>query len=76
MSVVFYGTSALPQSHLVVLDKKYIVAGTGFSRWLVSPAAIVIHLCIGKAYGFSAFWLSMSKALGIKKRRPSSAGPM
>jgi len=32
----------------------------------VPPAALAIHLCIGMAYGFSVFWLPLSKALGIK----------
>jgi MFS family permease len=49
------------------LDKERIVAGPGFNRWLVPPAALAIHLCIGMAYGFSVFWLPLSKALGIKE---------
>jgi MFS family permease len=48
------------------LDKERIIAGPGFNRWLVPPAALAIHLCIGMAYGFSVFWLPLSKALGIK----------
>ena len=51
-----------------ILDKEHIVAGPGFNRWLVPPAALAIHLCIGMAYGFSVFWLPLSKALGIRKR--------
>ena len=50
-----------------ILDKEHIVAGSGFNRWLVPPAALAIHLCIGMAYGFSVFWLPLSKALGIKE---------
>lgn len=46
-----------------LLDKERIVARPGFSRWLVPPAALAIHLCIGMAYGFSVFWLPLSKAL-------------
>jgi MFS family permease len=49
-----------------LLDKERIIAGPGFNRWLVPPAALAIHLCIGMAYGFSVFWLPLSKALGIK----------
>lgn len=49
-----------------LLDKEYTIAGPGFNRWLVPPAALAIHLCIGMAYGFSVFWLPLSKALGIK----------
>ncbi|HEY8877885.1 MAG TPA: OFA family MFS transporter [Roseateles sp.] len=50
-----------------LLDKERTIAGVGFNRWLVPPAALAIHLCIGMAYGFSVFWLPLSKALGIKE---------
>ncbi|MGO4379520.1 OFA family MFS transporter [Pseudoduganella sp. RAF19] len=49
------------------LDKERTVAAPGFNRWLVPPAALAIHLCIGMAYGFSVFWLPLSHALGIKE---------
>src|SRR5882672_8905850 len=49
------------------LDKERIIAGPTFNRWLVPPAALCIHLCIGMAYGFSVFWLPLTKALGISK---------
>ena len=49
------------------LDKERTIAGPGFNRWLVPPAALAIHLCIGMAYGFSVFWLPVSKALGIQE---------
>ena len=55
------------------LSKERIIAGEGFNRWLVPPAALAIHLCIGMAYGFSVFWLPLSKALGIKE--PIKCGP-
>lgn len=50
-----------------LLDKERTIAAPGFNRWLVPPAALAIHLCIGMAYGFSVFWLPLSKALGIKE---------
>lgn len=50
-----------------ILDKERIIAGPGFNRWLVPPAALMIHLCIGMAYGFSVFWLPLSKAIGVKE---------
>ncbi|MGJ7914384.1 OFA family MFS transporter [Massilia sp. LXY-6] len=49
------------------LDKEHTIARPGFNRWLVPPAALAIHLCIGMAYGFSVFWLPLSKAIGIKE---------
>jgi hypothetical protein len=50
-----------------LLAKERTVAGPGFNRWLVPPAALAIHLCIGMAYGFSVFWLPLSRALGVTK---------
>ncbi|TBV07505.1 OFA family MFS transporter [Stutzerimonas kirkiae] len=49
------------------LSKERITAKPGFNRWLVPPAALAIHLCIGMAYGFSVFWIPLSKAIGIDK---------
>ncbi|MGP4802455.1 OFA family MFS transporter [Agrobacterium cavarae] len=46
-----------------LLDRERIIAEPGFNRWLVPPAALAIHLCIGMAYGFSVFWLPLSRAL-------------
>ncbi|WP_431050138.1 OFA family MFS transporter [Roseateles sp. L2-2] len=45
------------------LDKERTIAAPGFNRWLVPPSALAIHLCIGMAYGFSVFWLPLSKML-------------
>ncbi len=47
------------------LDRSHTIAKPGFNRWLVPPAALAIHLCIGMAYGFSVFWLPLSRAIGI-----------
>ena len=48
-----------------ILDKERTIAAAGFNRWLVPPAALCIHLCIGMAYGFSVFWLPLSRAVGL-----------
>jgi MFS family permease len=37
------------------LDRTHTVAKPGYSRWLVPPAALAIHLSIGQAYAFSVF---------------------
>ncbi|HET6306325.1 MAG TPA: OFA family MFS transporter [Rhodopila sp.] len=57
-----------------VLDRDRIVAAPGFNRWLVPPAALAIHLCIGMAYGFSVFWLPLSRAIGGSKPLACPAG--
>ena len=45
------------------LDRSHSIAGPGFSRWLVPPAALCIHLCIGQAYAFSVFNKPMAQLL-------------
>ncbi len=47
------------------LDRKATVAGAGFSRWLVPPAAIAVHMCIGEVYGFSVFNVPLTRLLGL-----------
>jgi MFS family permease len=49
-----------------LLAKERIIAQAGYSRWLVPPAALAIHLSIGMAYGFSVFWLPLSRDGGWK----------
>ena len=46
------------------------VAKPGFSRWMVPPAALCVHLCIGQAYAFSVFNLPMTKLIGISESAP------
>src|SRR5215510_13514782 len=50
-----------------LFDKERTIAGRAFNLWLVPPAALAIHLCIGMAYGFSVFWILLSRAIGIKE---------
>ncbi len=50
---------------LSFLDRDRTVAAPGFSRWMVPPAALCIHLCIGQVYAFSVFNLPMTRLLGI-----------
>ena len=55
---------------LSFLDRSHTVAKPGFSRWLVPPAALCVHLCIGQAYALSVFNLPMTKLLGISQSAP------
>lgn len=48
-----------------LLDRERTIAKPGFNRWLVPPPALAVHLSIGMAYGFSVFWLPLSKAIGV-----------
>ena len=47
------------------LDRSRIVARPGWSRWLVPPAALSIHLAIGSAYAWRVFKIPLESALGI-----------
>ena len=47
-----------------LLDRDRIVARPGFNRWLVPPAALAVHLCIGMIYGMSVFWLPLTRTVG------------
>ena len=40
---------------LTFLDRERSIAPAGYSRWLVPPAALAIHLSIGQVYAFSVF---------------------
>ncbi|MGH8728778.1 MAG: L-lactate MFS transporter [Burkholderiales bacterium] len=46
-------------------SKEKITAGPQFNRWLVPPAALAVHLCIGQAYAFSVFNEPLTRAIGI-----------
>ena len=37
------------------LDRERTIAPPGFNRWLVPPAALAVHLCIGQAYAASVY---------------------
>jgi MFS family permease len=52
------------------LDSSHSVAKPGFNRWLVPPAALAIHLCIGEAYAFSVFTKPMAQAIGVTAPKP------
>src|SRR5580698_9865180 len=53
-----------------LLDKARTVAKPGFNRWLVPPAALAIHLCIGMAYGFSVFWVPLGRMVAVATGAP------
>jgi MFS family permease len=58
-------STALPRQMPGLLSGTRIVARPGFSRWMVPPAALCVHLCIGQAYAFSVFNLPMTRLIGV-----------
>jgi MFS family permease len=59
------GAGTMSGGGMGILDREHTIAKAGFNRWLVPPAALCIHLCIGMAYGFSVFWLPLSRSIGL-----------
>ena len=66
-STVATGSSASAPGFL---SKERIIARPGFNRWLVPPAALAIHLCIGMAYGFRCSGCLCRKPLASPPRLP------
>src|SRR3954465_4138273 len=52
------------------LDRERSIAAADYSRWLVPPAALAIHLSIGQAYAFSVFNLPLSRLIGGREAAP------
>ena len=52
------------------LDRAHTIAPPGYNRFLVPPAALCVHLCIGQAYAFSTFNLPLSRLIGLSKSVP------
>jgi MFS family permease len=46
------------------LDKSATVARPGYSKWLIPPAALAVHLSIGQVYAFSVFKNSLVDHFG------------
>ncbi|MGL5858041.1 MAG: OFA family MFS transporter [Angustibacter sp.] len=42
-----------------ILSRERSIAGLGYSRWLIPPAALAVHLSIGQVYAFSVFKTSL-----------------
>lgn len=52
------------------LDKSRTIAPPGYNRWLVPPAALSIHLCIGQIYAYSVFNNPLTQVIGISAPAP------
>ena len=55
------------------LSKENITASPSYNRWLIPPAALAVHLCIGMAYGFSVFWKPLGKVIVGFDGKPAQA---
>ncbi|PHS68755.1 MAG: MFS transporter [Methylophaga sp.] len=48
-----------------LFSKQRIIAKEGFNRWLIAPAALGIHLCIGSVYAWSLFNPALVARIGV-----------
>jgi MFS family permease len=53
-----------------LLSKERSVARSNYNRWLIPPAALATHLCIGQVYALSVFNLPLTKELGVNHSAP------
>ncbi len=63
-------SSTTARAPVGLFNRERTIAGIGFSRWMVPPAALCVHLCIGQAYAFSVFNLPMTRLIGITQSAP------
>jgi MFS family permease len=56
-----------------LLDRSRTVAGPGYNRWLVPPAALAVHLAIGQAYAFSVFKKPLGALISGNPEAPAPA---
>ena len=49
------------------LDRRHTVAPHSYNRWLIPPAALAVHLCIGQAYATSVYKNSLIEHFGASQ---------
>ncbi|WP_091556185.1 OFA family MFS transporter [Micromonospora pattaloongensis] len=52
---------------LSMLDPRHTTAPPGYSRWLIPPAALAVHLCIGQVYATSVYKNSLIAHFGVSQ---------
>ena len=53
---------------LSFLDRQHSIAPPGYSRWLIPPAALAVHLCIGQVYATSVYKTSLITDFGASEK--------
>ncbi len=56
-----------PSGLLGFLDRRHTIAPPGYSRWLIPPAALAVHLCIGQVYATSVYKTSLVAHFGASQ---------
>jgi hypothetical protein len=47
------------------LSRGRTIVGPGFNRWLIPPAALMVHLSLGEIYAFSVFKNPLVERFGV-----------
>ncbi len=53
-----------------ILSSARAIAPPGFNRWLIPPAALAVHLCIGQVYALSMFSEPLTRIVGVSAAAP------
>jgi len=61
------GTPGDTRSFLSFLDRRHTIAPDGYNRWLIPPAALAVHLCIGQVYATSVYKTSLVSHFGTSQ---------
>jgi MFS family permease len=54
-----------------ILANERAVAPPDFNRWLIPPAALAVHLCIGQVYALSMFSEPLTRIIGLTVSAPA-----
>ena len=58
-------------TYVIIFRSREHGASPGFNRFLVPPAALAVHLCIGQVYAFSTFNLPLTRLIGLTNSAPT-----
>ncbi len=49
------------------LERSRTIAKPGFNRWMIPPAALAVHLCIGQVYATSVYKTALVQYFGVSQ---------
>ena len=58
-----------------ILANERAVAPPDFNRWLIPPAVLAVHLCIGQVYALSVFSEPLTRIIGVAATSPEDWTP-
>src|SRR4051812_43039257 len=58
-----------------IFANEQAIAPPGFNRWLIPPAALAVHLCIGQVYALSILTDPLTRLIGVTGSAPEDWTP-